>query len=111
MASGHEHLSDEAYKSQVNAVWKATGILAVVTVVEVGVALIFHAWPRGVLNSLFIMMSAVKAFFIVAEFMHLKYEARAMAVSILVPCVFFIWFIIAFMMEGASWLALRQLWM
>jgi cytochrome c oxidase subunit IV len=112
MSAGHEHLGEEAYQAQKKAVWRATGILAVVTVVEVTCALLLqHTLPRPALNLLFILMSAIKAFFIVAEFMHLKYEFRALAISILAPCFFFIWFVIAFMMEGASWLSLRQLWM
>lgn len=109
MAAGH--LDEATYLKQRKAVWTATGIMAIVTVAEVGVALFFgEAMPRMVLNTLFILMSAVKAFFIVAEFMHLKYEVRALVMSILAPLLFLIWFIIAFMMEGSSWLELRTLW-
>lgn len=109
MASGH--FDEATYLKQRRAVWVATGVMAVVTILEVGVALTMgEMLPRMVLNLLFILMSAVKAFFIVAEFMHLKYEVRALVISILAPCLFLIWFIIAFMMEGQSWLDLRTLW-
>ena len=106
------HLSDADYKRQKRAVWQVTAILAVVTVVEVGCAVYGydHNWPRVVLNLLFILMSIIKAFFIVGEFMHLRYELRALIISILAPCFFLIWFIIAFMMEGHSWLAMRTFW-
>lgn len=109
MAAGH--LDEATYIKQRNAVWRATLYMAIVTIAEVAVALLIgdHI-PRVLLNSLFIMMSAVKAFFIVAEFMHLKYEVRALVISILAPCLFLVWFIIAFMMEGSSWLELRNFW-
>jgi cytochrome c oxidase subunit IV len=107
----HHLLDDVTYKSQVSAVWKATIIMAVVTVVEVGMALVWpEAWSRGILNLLFILMSVMKAFFIVGEFMHLKYEVRALAMSILMPLLFLVWAIIAFGMEGESWLNLRTVW-
>jgi len=107
----HHLLDDVTYKSQVSAVWKATIIMAVVTVVEVGMALVWpEAWSRGILNLLFILMSVMKAFFIVGEFMHLKYEVRAMAMSVLMPLLFLVWAIIAFGMEGESWLNLRTVW-
>ncbi|MDX2002962.1 MAG: cytochrome C oxidase subunit IV family protein [Chitinophagales bacterium] len=111
MAEGHQHLSEEAYKSGVKAVWRATAILAVVTIVEVAAALYLgDTLGKAVLNLLFILMSGIKAFFIVAEFMHLRYEMRALIISILAPTFFFVWFIIAFMMDGASWGSLRALW-
>ena len=109
MAGGHN--DDAAYEKQKKAVWVATAIMGVVTIIEVVIALNWpEGWSRGVLNLLFILMSAVKAVFIVGEFMHLRYEMRAMMISILAPCLFLIWFLIAFMMEGESWAQLRTFW-
>jgi len=56
------------------------------------------------INSFFVIASLLKAFFIVGEFMHVRYETRALTLTILVPLVFLIWFIIAFLWEGAEWL-------
>lgn len=109
MAGGHH--DNAAYEKQKRAVWVATAIMGVVTIAEVAIALSWpEGWSRGVLNLLFILMSAVKAVFIVGEFMHLRYEMRAMIISILAPCLFLVWFLIAFMMEGESWHALRAFW-
>ncbi len=108
--------SAEQYNSQVKAVWRATIILSVVTVVEVMFALLYmnmypnHDGPRMLLNSFFILMSLAKAYFIVAEFMHVRYETRALTLTILVPLFFLIWFIIAFLWEGAEWLNNREMW-
>ena len=101
------HMSDEAYSSAKKAVWRVTVILGVVTIIEILMALLHHyevlVYPKMMLNILMIVMSLAKAFFIVGEFMHLKYEVRALILSILVPLLFLVWFIIAFLMEGDSW--------
>lgn len=98
------HLSEEEYKSGVSAVWRATAILGIVTVVEVVVALLLGPHlPKLLMNSFYAIASLAKAFFIVGEFMHLKYEKRAFMLSLGVPLVFLIWAIIAFALEGHGW--------
>ena len=98
------HLSDEEYKSAVSAVWKATAILAVVTIVEVAVALILGPkLPKLVMNTFYVIASVAKAFFIIGEFMHLKYEKRAFMLSLGLPLAFLVWAIISFGMEGHAW--------
>lgn len=85
-------------------------ILAIVTVVEVLVALTgkgyiiegFHA-PKLIMNTLMIGMSLYKAYLIVFEFMHMKYEARGLMLSVLLPVLLLTWAIIAFLQEGNSW--------
>lgn len=107
----------ETYNSQVNAVWRATLWLSIITVIEVAIALIwmYKIDPEGhssklFINGFFVVASLLKAFFIVAEFMHVRYETRALALTILVPLVFMIWFVIAFLWEGAEWLNNREFW-
>ncbi len=116
MASGHD-MDLATYKSQVSAVWRATLILSIITIVEVGLAL-WWLWvydPQGthgkfLLNLIFILASLGKAYFIIAEFMHVKYETRALTLTLIGPLLFLIWFIIAFLWEGAEWLNARQIW-
>lgn len=105
-------MQQEEYKHHVSAVWRATIILAIVTIVEVGIALIydsvFHdSGPRMALNVFMVVATLVKAFYIVAVFMHMKYEQKALALTVLMPLAFLIWFIIAFIWEGLSWNAMR----
>lgn len=107
----HHELSDAEYKSQVSAVWKATAWLSIITIVEVVAALLYpEGAPKIMLNIFFILASLLKAYFIVGEFMHVKYETRALAITILAPTIFLVWFIIAFMWEGGEWLNLREYW-
>ncbi len=114
MAHSLEH---ESYKTQVSAVWKATLWLTIITIVEVVAALvwIWYLYPEGggprmLLNSFFILASLLKAFFIVGEFMHVRYEKRALALTILGPTFFLIWFIVAFLWEGSEWQNNRIQW-
>ncbi len=98
------HISEEQYQSGVKAVWRATAILSVITVVEVIVALTLgHILPRFLLNSFYAIASIAKAFFIVGEFMHLKYEKRAFILTFIVPLLFLLWVIIALIVEGHFW--------
>ncbi len=116
MGGGHI-LTDEEHRSQVRAVWKATLWLSIITIFEVGLALVY-LWvlypegggPKLLLNALFAGASLLKAYFIVAEFMHVKYETRALALTILGPLFFLIWFIIAFLWEGKEWMGNRDFW-
>ncbi|HZV44223.1 MAG TPA: cytochrome C oxidase subunit IV family protein [Saprospiraceae bacterium] len=85
-------------------------ILAIVTVVEVMIALTgkgyivegYHA-PKILMNSLMISMSIYKAYLIVFEFMHMKYEAKGLMMSVLLPVCLLIWAVIAFLYEGNAW--------
>ncbi|HQO90357.1 MAG TPA: cytochrome C oxidase subunit IV family protein [Chitinophagales bacterium] len=102
------HLTEEQYKSQVAAVWKSTLWLSIITVVEVVIALTLgHLIPKFILNLFFVLASVLKAFFIIAEFMHLKYEKRAFIISLGVPLIFLVWALIAFVVEGNYWLHLN----
>jgi cytochrome c oxidase subunit IV len=106
--------SEAEYKQQRSKVWKTTGILAVVTIVEVGIALLYNRFfhdsnYKMALNIFMVVASLAKAFYIVGIFMHVRYENKAMAYSILAPpLMFFIWFIIAFLMEGDAYHHMRQ---
>jgi len=67
----------------------------------------YHA-PKLVMNTLMIAMSLYKAYLIVFEFMHMKYEARGLMLSVLLPVCLLLWAIIAFLYEGNAWKGNRQ---
>ncbi len=89
---------------------KGLGILAVVTLVEVFIALIgnghliegFHL-ARWVMYPAMILLSLYKAYFIIYNFMHLGFEVKALRLSVLLPVTLLIWAIIAFLQEGYTW--------
>jgi len=87
-------------KKKVKKLWKIAMILGVVTLIEFVMA---FTLPRGyLLYAGFIGLTLLKAFYIVSEFMHLKYEVKALIWSILLPTIFVIWLIIALLAEGGS---------
>jgi cytochrome c oxidase subunit IV len=52
-------------------------------------------------------MTIVKAGYIVGEFMHLRYEVKVLIWSILIPMIFIVWMLVAFIYEGMAISAVR----
>ena len=77
-------------------IWRTFWILLVVTTVEVALGIIKPEWLLGnlfgtsVLNYIFIILTLVKAYFIVAFFMHLKYEKTSLNWTIYLPALILI---------------------
>lgn len=73
-------------------------------------AFLGHTSYKMALNVFMVVASLAKAFYIIGVFMHVNYENKALQYSILAPPIgFFIWFIIAFMMEGAAYHNMREI--
>jgi cytochrome c oxidase subunit IV len=60
------------------------------------------------LKGAIVILSLAKAFYIVGVFMHLGDEIKNLIMTIVVPLLLFIWFIAAFLWDGASWRNLRN---
>lgn len=96
----------------VKLIWKTTLWLSIITVVEILLAVTLTEFFTAngmllVLNAFYIIMSLAKAFYIVSVFMHLKFEAKYLAVTILIPMTFLLFAVIALLAEGDSWLRMR----
>jgi cytochrome c oxidase subunit IV len=87
-------------KQKILKLWKIAGILFVITAIEFVFAFTMNAGPLR--TSIFICLTIVKAFYIVAEFMHLRGEVKALIFSIIIPLIFVIWLIIALLFEGSA---------
>ncbi len=81
-------------------IWKVFFILLAITAVEFIFA--FALDKSFLRTSIFLVLTIVKAFYIVAEFMHLKHEVKSLIWSIIVPLAFITWFIGAMIYEGGS---------
>ena len=86
--------------AQTKAIWRTFFILCALTAVEFAFA--FFMDPGMLRNSIFIILTIFKAFFIVAEFMHLKHETKALIWTILIPTALLVWLLIALLAEGTS---------
>jgi hypothetical protein len=110
------HLSYEAAKK---VVVKGMWLLALVTIAEVFISLFSKGhvikgvetsvWVHLIAGFVIIAFSLYKAYFIVYEFMHMRYEVRGLAMSVLLPTLLLVWAIIAFFQEGSSWGKRREL--
>ena len=92
-------------------IWRTFWILLIITVVELALAILYYETdflPKHFLNGIFVIGTLAKAFFIIAEFMHLKHEIRNLIMSIAVPAMLFIWFLAAFLWDGNSFKELRN---
>lgn len=108
-----------SYEESIKKVYKGLALLAVVTLTEVFISLLakghiipglerysFILYTAGLLM---IALSLYKAYFIIYEFMHMRYEVKGLATSVLLPTLLLVWAIIAFFQEGSSWKARRSL--
>ena len=106
------HLS---YEESKKLVFKGLILLGVITLVEVAIALVGNGHvihgvelPRIIMYPLMIGLSLYKAYFIVYDFMHMRYEVKGLAMSVLLPTLLLVWAIIAFFNEGNSYFERRD---
>ncbi len=80
-------------------IWKTFFVLVGITALEFAVTFIMD--PSTLRNSILIILTIFKAFFIVAEFMHLKHETKGLIWTILIPMALLIWLLVALITEGS----------
>ncbi len=103
-------MSDMSPEEGKKVVFKGMILLGIITLIEVFIALIgnghvipgFHL-PKLIMYPAMIGFSLYKAYFIVYEFMHMRYEVKSLAMSVILPTVLIIWATIAFLDEGSYW--------
>jgi len=105
----HTDVNSEESKNQVKRIWKIFWILLVITVAEVIMGMFFsHQMPKALVAFFFLALTLLKAGYIVAVFMHLGDEFKNFMVTVLIPLVLFVWFIIAFLADGGFWLRMNN---
>ena len=108
---GHTAAHAEEHSFDTKAIWRTFWILLVITVVELVLAILHYTTdfpPKLLLNGVFAILTLAKAFYIVAEFMHLRHEIKNMIMTIAIPALLFLWFIAAFLWDGDSYKNLRN---
>jgi cytochrome c oxidase subunit 4 len=89
-------------KEKIKQLWSVALILLLITLVEFGVAFLVPHQYHATRVWTFVIMTIVKAAFIVGEFMHLRHEAKVLIWSILIPMAFVVWMLVAFVYEGMA---------
>jgi cytochrome c oxidase subunit 4 len=110
----HLHWDDSEYEQGKKDVLKTIIILSVVTVAEVGIAIMYDILVPGgnmkwAINLLMAIFSVIKVYYIMGIFMHVGHETAWFKRTILLPFLFLIWAIIAFAAEGSSWEHMRSI--
>ena len=87
-------------KEKIKKLWTVAGILGLITAFEFLIAFTMDHGPLK--TSIFVAMTIVKAAYIVGEFMHLRYEVKVLFWSVLIPLIFIVWMLVAFIYEGIA---------
>ena len=107
-----EHtLHAEHHGGGTKEVIKVTVILSVLTIIELALGFWMMGLDGGLklaIKGTIVILMLAKAFYIVGYFMHLKHEVKNLIMTIVVPLVLFVWFIIAFLSDGNSFKHLKN---
>lgn len=110
MAHTHTQAHDD-HGSGTSHIWRTFWILLALTVVELVFAIVHdqtHVFNKYFLNFIFAILTLAKAFYIVAEFMHLKHENKNFFMTIVLSFLLIVWAIIALIADGNSYRNLRN---
>lgn len=108
------HHSEEAGKKIRKKIWMVTAIMSIITIIEVGIGMAGMnrvsmspgAWMG--IKYFYILLTVVKAAYIVMSFMHLGDERKSFKWVILGPYIAFIVYLIFICLAEA--LALHEIW-
>lgn len=107
----HAHDEDHGETMTRGSIWKVFFILLGITCIEFFIAL--YMVPKGIMtyhwaNPIYILLTLFKAFYIVAYFMHLKFEKMGLILAIAVPTLFIIGLILVLTNESHHWLDVKN---
>jgi cytochrome c oxidase subunit IV len=96
-------------------IWKIFWVLSILTIIELAMGYFLYAKGNDIgyvtvlsTKAAIALLTLAKAYYIVSVFMHLGDEIRNFIMTITVPLILFVWFIIAFLADGNSWKNLRN---
>ena len=99
-------------------IWKTFWVLSVLTVLELAIGIGLYFMHKGeqqpsealvlFLKGVVSILTLAKAYYIIAVFMHLGSEIRNFIMTVAVPMLLFVWFLIAFLWDGNSYKNLKN---
>jgi len=87
-------------KDKVKNFLRVMWYLAAITALEFAIAFTVPHEFKWVRNVVFIALTIVKAYYIVAEFMHLGHEKKSLKMSIVLPMLFVVFLIFILIFQG-----------
>jgi cytochrome c oxidase subunit 4 len=101
----HEHVSNT------KRIWTVFGILSVITIVEVIFGIIkpeslhmTNFLGLNLLNWLFIILTLVKAYYIVYAFMHMEGEKSSLRYSVILPLIFLVIYLLFILLTEGNYI-------
>lgn len=107
----------EADIAHVKRIWKAFWVLLILTILELALGLTIYFIEKNpdysnllvlMIKGVICILTIAKAFYIISIFMHLGDEVRTFIITLAIPISLFLWFITAFIADGASFRNLRN---
>lgn len=97
----HTEQHEEKLPAQTKEIWRTFWVLLIITAIEFVIAFTIDAdhykWTK---IGIFVILTIVKAYYIVGIFMHLKHEVKSLIWTIVLPCIFVVWLVVALIIEG-----------
>ena len=101
------HHSEEEGVKMRKKIWFVTALLTVITIVEVALGSLIKqsspSWP--VIKILFIILTLIKAGYIVLSFMHLGHEKKSLKYIVLVPYILFILYLLILLLTESVYVS------
>ena len=104
-AHAHEHVSNT------KRIWTVFGIMSIITIVEVWLGIekpealyLTHFLSMTVLNWIFIILTIVKAYYIVWAFMHMEGERASLRWAVVSSVVFLVLYLIFILLVEADYI-------
>ena len=101
----HEHVSNT------KRIWTVFGILSVITIVEVIFGIVkpealhmTNFLGLNLLNWLFIILTIVKAYYIVYAFMHMEGEKSSLRYSVILPLIFLVIYLLFILLTEGNYI-------
>lgn len=105
----HEHEEGEAMTPK--KIWNVFWVLTAITSLEFFIALYLvphHFVSQSVKIYVYIALTLLKAFYIVAYFMHLKFERLNLIYCIVIPTILIFALVTGLISEGHHWMVIRD---
>ena len=101
----HEHVSNT------KRIWTVFGILSVITIIEVFFGItkpdflhMNNFLSLNLLNWLFIILTGVKAYYIVYAFMHMEGEKTSLRYAVILPLIFLVIYLLFILLTEADYI-------
>lgn len=103
-----EHLEHtESPADMKKQIWKTFWLLFALTIVDIVLYFALLSYHSMWKNILFVALGVVKAFYIVAIFMHMKFERKALASIIILPFMLVLVLVLLVLIEGGYTFGLK----